>query len=306
MKNQFRFLTTILFVTILFGCQKNELANSEIEQTETITSKTNELFGFSVEVRNGMLAFPTRDDYESALEYLGPQDVRGFAEWENTLGFISMRGSLEKAQREKLGVVDDLLATLINQDAQIEIAGNVFQLRALEETVSVVPTASFEASGLSAKNVSIFSTDDNILDILEGKESRLSKSERARYCSKRKLSWNYRYSNGTNKIHAKVVYQKAGFLNSLVTLIEEEIDLGGTSSWNMLLETNGRNFWTNKKYSNVTIPYHKSSIFNAARKTYRPYYSSRRLKSYRFSIAFKAQLKSSGQLFSKNITIDCY
>ena len=293
------YLIGLLCLFFVFSCEKNE-SDSEVNIENSLQNKQL----FKVLVSDGMLNFPSRDDYDRALEYLGQMSSQELETWSNNLGFKSMKTEVSESEREANGIYDDLLATLINIRSEIKIGDHILRLDALDEKVYVSTSSKDAKKMLSGKDTRIFSTDNNVLDILDGKMDD-AVSSKSRYCSKRKLSWNLNFSTTPSKIHAKVVYQKAGFLNSLQSKIEEELGLSGTSKWKMFLKTNGTgNFWRNKKKSGTIGPY-QSSIFNKANKSYRPYYSSRRLKAYKFSIEFWAQSENDGVLRKKTITIDC-
>nr|WP_297919045.1 hypothetical protein [uncultured Allomuricauda sp.] len=296
MKKKYVLYSSLIFFVI--GCQESEPIS--IDETQ-ISSEAESLF--EVKVQNGMLHFPSRNDYDSALEFLGPMSSEELQEWTEALGFESMKSSISLEEREKEGIYDELLASLINTNAEISIGMNTLRLDALGEMVYVTSNSEYGKAS-SNKGERVFSTEDNVLDILDGIEEE-STTSRSRYCKKRKLSWDINFRSNPNKIHAKVVYQKAGFLNSLQSKIEEELGLNGTSAWKMFLRTNGSgNFWRNKKRTGTIGPY-QASIFNRANKSYRPYYSSRRLRAYKFSIEFWAQSDNDGVLRKRVITIDC-
>ncbi|UII81112.1 hypothetical protein [Flagellimonas sp. CMM7] len=293
------YLTAFLSILTFIGCSKSDTETLEKNQDTTF----NVQFDFQVEVKNDMLSFPTREDYDLALDYLGPMNSQEFEVWENKLGFKSMRSVLPLVERESIGIFDDLLATLLNKEGVIEISGNVLKLNSTQETVSVIDSKEYDKSlGFKNKNSKIFSTDDNVLDILEGIEKQ-PLALKSRYCPKRKLSWH-----PNSNVASKVVYQKAGFLNSLVASIQ---NVNGAfesekETFGLSLITVGNNFWRNKK-RNGTFSKPTSSA-TSSRKSYRPYYSSRRLTSYRFSVEFKAQefgQGNQGSFHKRVVTIDC-
>ncbi|WP_396632919.1 hypothetical protein [Maribacter sp. R86514] len=282
----------ILLFCIILSCNKNE--------PETTLQ---EVYSFEFKINKDFLDFPTRDDYEKALNRLGQMSTQELEEWSNTVGFKSMQITLTESERESLGIYDDLLATLINSKGQIKIGDYILNLDAIEEKVYANQIDKNNSEILSSKSSKTFSINDNVLDILEGNEEETI-SLRSSYCDKSKISWNLDFNSLPNKIHAKVVYQKAGFLNSLQSKIEEEF-FSGDSNWRMFLKTNGtNNFWINK-ITNGNIGPYESTIFNKANKSYRPYYSSRRLKDYNFSIEFWAQSETDNILRKKTITINC-
>lgn len=294
------YLITFLSILMTFGCTKDDSSSSKSSQKNLPFSS----FGFKVEVKNDMLSFPTREDYDSALEFLGPKDSEEFEAWEKEIGFHSMRSLLNVKELESRGIQDDLLATLLNSDGMIEINQNIFQIDIPNELVSVLSAEDFigksSFKGLTEKTKT-FSINDNVLDILEGKDETNGFAQRSSYCSANKADWD----DSTGYLSAKVVYQKAGILNSLQSKIQQS----SVNIFNLGLRTNGtNNFWVNKTSSGTIGPY-ETAFFLAETKSYRPYYSSRRLKDYRFSIEFFAQDKyyqgTSNGMITKTLTITC-
>ncbi len=302
LKRKMRKNYLIAFVSILmtFGCTKDDTSSSESSQNNLPFSS----LGFKVEVKNDMLSFPTREDYDSALEFLGPKDPKGFETWEKEIGFQSMRSLHNIEELESRGIQDNLLATLLNSDGMIEINQNIFQIDIPNDLVSVLSTENFIGKSsfkVLTEKTRTFSTNDNVLDILEGKEETNSSVQRSSYCSTNKVDWD----DSTGYLSAKVVYQKAGILNSLQSKIQQS----SVNIFNLGLRTNGtNNFWVNKTSSGTIGPY-ETAFFLAETKSYRPYYSSRRLKDYRFSIEFFAQDKhyqgTSAGMITKTLTIIC-
>ncbi|VAW16131.1 hypothetical protein MNBD_BACTEROID03-1289 [hydrothermal vent metagenome] len=304
MKNKYRFLQLLLLTLMFFGCETENVTTSEIEENTTAAIPTTAAYDFKVEVKNDMLLFATREDYDAAIEYLGPKSSDAFAEWETELGFKSMRNNFSEEYREKRGIYDDLLATLINPDAMIQIAGNVFKLDVLNETVTMVPASNYkDKTSLTGKNSTIFSTDDDILDIIDGTAKRTSLADR-RYCKKRHLSTRYTVSD--INIFGKAVYQRGGILKSLVANIKKSTSRGG--SVNLSLQSaSTRNFWKNKRHNRKrepNIPYY-SHGGNGKDYSFRPYYASRRLKAYYFRMEFTAYDVGTGSSITRFVTIDC-
>ncbi|MEO0508160.1 MAG: hypothetical protein AAF090_18535 [Bacteroidota bacterium] len=292
-------LSSLILILILSSCTSEE--NNPVYQesdTDAISSESS----FEVSVDQNILVFPTRADYDGAIAELGTMDSDQFAQWESKLGFASMRSMTSTEQRVSIGIEDDLLATLLNQDGIIKIGSHIYKVDILNEEVLVLGSSAFSTknSFTTGKQRSL-SIHENVLDVVEGLEQPMSLSERSRYCSKRKLSWN----TAANLLSAKIVYQKAGILNSLQSKIQQD----KVNIFNLGLKTNGtNNFWRNKKKSGTIGPY-ETTFFVAETKSYRPYYSSRRLRAYRFSVEFRAQDKNfagtTNGMITKVLTINC-
>ncbi|MEO1485173.1 MAG: hypothetical protein AAFU57_05480 [Bacteroidota bacterium] len=292
-------LSGLILLFLVLSCTSEE-NNSAYTESETIATSAES--GFEVSVEQNMLVFPTRADYDGAIAELGTMDSDQFEQWEAKIGFASMRSMTSTEQRASIGIEDDLLATLLNQDGIIKIGNHIYKVDLPNEEVLVLGSSAYanKNSFTTGKQRSL-SIHENVLDVVEGLEQPMSQSERSRYCSKRKLSWN----TAANLLSAKIVYQKAGILNSLQSKIQQD----KVNIFNLGLKTNGSNlFWRNKKKSGTIGPY-ETTFFVAETKSYRPYYSSRRLRAYRFSVEFRAQDKNfagtSNGMITKVLTIDC-
>ncbi|MEM8762668.1 MAG: hypothetical protein AAGD88_02575 [Bacteroidota bacterium] len=292
-------LSSLILILILSSCTSEE--NHPVYQ-ESDTDAINPESGFEVSVEKDMLSFPTRADYDAAIAELGTMDSDQFELWEAKIGFASMRSITSTEHRASIGIEDDLLATLLNQDAIIKIGDYIYRVDIPNEEVHVLGASAYaNKNSFSAGKQQSLSIHENVLDVVAGLEQPMSQSERSRYCSKRKLSWN----TAANLLSAKIVYQKAGILNSLQSKIQQD----KVNIFNLGLKTNGtNNFWRNKKKSGTIGPY-ETTFFVAETKSYRPYYSSRRLRAYHFSVEFRAQDKNfagtSNGMITKVLTIDC-
>lgn len=282
----------------MFSCDKQE---TELENNKALTAKTqNNPYSFNVKVNNGILTFTTREDFDNAITYLNENSPESFKEFEENLNYKSMRSVTTEEAREKIGIYDDLLATLINPEAMIEINGSVFKLDALNETVTMVNSKDFEdKSSFASRNAYNFSTHDDILSILDGTDEGEADSDfRGGKCKKNKVGPIYFYGPNNFKIRYKSVYQSSGFMRSLIFKIKK---LSGGNDY-IGLKTDGYNYYTYKKFGKtrkVNIPYRNKGGGDRVYK-YRPYSSSRRLKAYRFSIIPKV-----GEGYRPVVTLTC-
>ena len=294
-----RRLCGLMLFFLVLSCTSEE-NNSSYTESETVATSAES--GFEVSVEQNMLVFPTRADYDGAIAELGAMDSDQFEQWESKIGFASMRSMTSTEQRASIGIEDDLLATLLNQDGSIKIGNHIYKVDIPNEEVLVLGSSAYaNKNSFTAGKQRSYSIHENVLDVVEGLEQPMSQSERSRYCSKRKLSLN----TAANLLSAKIVYQKAGILNSLQSKIQQD----KVNIFNLGLKTNGSNlFWRNKKKSGTIGPY-ETTFFVAETKSYRPYYSSRRLRAYRFSVEFRAQDKNfagtTNGMITKVLTINC-
>ncbi len=130
-----------------------------------------------------------------------------------------MRKSYNVNDTAEKPVSDDLLATLLNPSGVIQIGSTVFQYNAEEQKVYVVGEEN--ADLLSAKtksanpDVLVFNEDDNVFDILDGKNTNELKAS----CPNKSYARDIPTGEGTAE--AKVVYQSAGIYFSLIAQIKK-------------------------------------------------------------------------------------
>ncbi len=268
-----------------YSCSKEK--NNHMQSNNV--AATNELLS----VKEGRLAFKTVAYYEETINNLSRLGDGKFDEWENKLGFQSMRKMIGEESCEKLGVVDPLLATLLNKEGVIEIEGNIYQINLLNETVKVTSASTYaETSFLKANNYTTYSTNDNVFEMLNDSNRGLGCSACA---GKSKEKNEYLFEGVT--VNYKVVYQKAGIYYSLQAKIKKDgcansscnfdIGLSGSVSYNQCGGGGGSNTYVNggsgREYS------------------WRPYEGSRRLKQFSFYVSFSIQ----GLTADKDLRIDC-
>lgn len=255
----------------------------------------------NVKVDNNMLHFDTRNDYEKAVEQLSSIGDGKLESWENELSFKSMRAQVDSETREENGIVDDVLATLLNPEGKISIDNNIFTIDVLNESV-LVTNKDTNSNKKSLTKDRTFDIDDNVLDILEGKETESNLKfwrRKKRWCRSSKKGAYYWENNGT-RIKHKIVFQRAGIYNSLQAKIKKVNTWGGPI--NISLTTKGTNFWRNRR----STRYFNDSV-GGSRRVYniRPYSSTRRLKDYRFNVEFYAYNAETGWARYTTLELRC-
>lgn len=290
MKSKYRILGLMLLM-IAISCQTEDIANSEVDSAIAEVEKVSSQYDFNVKIENDMLSFATRADYDAAIEYLGPLHSEDFAKWEESLGFNSMRMAHSEDELNEIGIYDPMLATLINPDGMIEIAGNIFVLSTKDETVKVISSDQFSGkSSFANKSTQTFSVFDNVLDILEGNDVKLDFTTLRRYC--RKSKWSVDTSLSGQTLNGKVYYQNSGFLHTLGAGWKKQSS-GGTIQLSIETTNGVRNFWQNKKHTGEIPDWGRYG--NNRDYDYRPYRASRRLKNYYLSMKFFAFDEGSGR-----------
>lgn len=216
--------------------------------------------------------------------------------FEKSIGFQSKRSVLNQKEREAINIEDELLATLINPQGIIQIGDSIFEIDALNETVSV-----YQASETRDKKIETqtFSTSDDVFDRLDGIEAVYTKSACPSYKEKIK---NWAVWGGN--VECKVVYQKAGIYFSLQSKIKK--DHWGGSAYISLTCPSGSSYTQNRSgASQQSIPYNSQGGYEREY-NYRPYSSTRGLKQYYFSINFACDDSVSGYgPYYTTLTINC-
>lgn len=302
MKNKYRIIT-LLFVTVaFFGCQNEELSNAAIDENTSSIENANAQYDFKVEVKNDMLSFATRADFDKALEFLGPLQSEDFAVWEDNLNFVSLRASFTRDELDKRGIFDPLAATLMNPEYMIEIGNHIFVLDTKTETVSVIESSNYTNKlDLSAKNSTQYSVYDDVLDILEGTAQREDLAT-ARSCGTMPR-YDETFTVNRKRVDTKMRYQRTGWLKSLVANIKREGALFGTDATYLGVKTTGSNYYRTKKdRRDITF---SANAGEGNRREYdvRPYYRSRKLHRYRFQVFFT--IIGGGQDFSTTVWRSC-
>ena len=292
MKTMKKLTGILLFGLVLYfaGCQKEAIETTE--NTVENNSKTATIVQ-NLRVKNNMLYLTDVEEYEKTIDYLWNLGDENFEEWEENLSFNSMRKMMTEEEREKIGIEDDLFATLLNPDGMIHIGEYIFQVDVTNEIVLMVKDTEYEGSKLSGinvfntkTNVRTFSIDDDIFSILEGNNP----EKRSRFCKSYSVGPYYWYppNMGGHRIKFKVVYQRGGLYRSLQAKIKKENTWGG--SIDISLESVSGNWYEHKKSDgHVPIPY-KYIGGNGHEYNYRPYggWGVRRLTGYYFKVYFYA------------------
>lgn len=276
-------LTVILaiFTIILISCRKEDIDNKYFSNKSDFIN----IHGINVKLDNkningqrspNWLYFNTKQDYESAINLLSSNTTDSLlSSFENALSFSSMRSSMSESTREAIEIEDDILATLINPVGRVRIGDNIFEIDAYNDSVLVY-------SADDTKSLMVFSTDDEIFDILEGKKDSGEKG-----CSAKNKVKNIEV--GVSEIDCKVVYQKAGIYFSLQSKISKNNISGGADIYLYCEGYNGvtNRFIKNKDPQTYLIQSY-STGGNKRSYNYRPYSGTRKLVNFHFKVHFSA------------------
>jgi len=292
MKKYNLFLFIAVIVTF-YSCQEEDVI---IQDSPQAINNEN----FKVEVVDNMLYFESRNEYENTIDYLAQIGDENFSNWEKEISFNSMRANFNEKVLMKMGVEDDLLATLLNPESQIRIGDNVFEIDMNNESISVTPISDFSNVydfGYK-KNSKEYSTEDDVLDIIDGviTEEEEYQNRKKRHCRRVKNGpYIWTTPDGLVEVKTKVVYQRFGIYKSLQAKIKKN-SIGNYSgiylSMKVVNDYNGKEcYWRNKRREG-TISGQKSGT--GREYNIRAYNRTRGLKDFVFRVAFEAYRSDDG------------
>jgi hypothetical protein len=294
MMKKYSIILFFIFAATLFSCQNEDVLIQDPLQSQVKPK-------YNVTVVDNMLFFKSRDDYEKTINYLAQLGDENFVNWEKEISFNSLRANYKENELEEMGIEDNMLATLLNPKSQIRIGENIFKIDMKNEKVFVIPFSDYSKfyDFGTKKNQRTFSTEDDVLDILEGKATDDILKRKRRFCRSNKLDGSWREPNTGINIKYKVVYQRSGIFKSLQAKIKRE---GSTNGIELVLKTSGSNFWRNKR---DTRNIDNKSLGGFGREyNYRPYNRTRRLKDFRYGVQFEA-FNESGWSASRVLILTC-
>jgi hypothetical protein len=253
----------------LYSCKKQET----ILPQNSIT--TNEL---SISIKEDRLVFQSIEDYENTIDHLAKIGDGNFAKWENEIGFNSMRKNFTETELNKTGIVDPLLATLLNKDAIIQIENEVYKIDVPNESVKVINVSLYSGlNSFGSKSARTYSTQDNILEMIKGNITRA-------ICNGCPGGSNDKYGSTASSVNIsmKVVYQRAGIYYSLQSKIKKDNCLNGCPSVGIYLSGSAS---YQKCGGGSGTP---SNAVGGTEREYnwRAYEGSNRLKQYNFNVNF--------------------
>lgn len=200
-------------------------------------------------------------------------------QWGKEFGFLSMRSISSDKQLEQKGIVDNVLATLLNPNGIIQIGCNVFKLNIPDEIIMCMDSTDFvdESSFLNKSIFKSYSIYDNVLDIIQGLDV-INETNFENRTNKVTKSWDV-YGG---KVDCKLVYQKAGIYFSLQSKIKKSFSGGSTY---IALSVQSGSWLQPKRRKKKSIPTYSNGGYDRVYH-YRPYQSWRSLKHYDFNVLF--------------------
>jgi hypothetical protein len=180
--------------------------------------------------------------------------------------------------------MDELFATLLNQNSEIIIGAEKFSFDFATETVSVSVIMN---DNVSKGSKTVYNFEDDYFSIQDDNNSENSKTD---YCKSLDLTWDF-YTNflGAPTMRCRVRYFNFAIYHTLSAQFEHTTGYTFDPYHEFGLYTEGHCFVTNRnQYNNRDIslssPIISYNLNNGI--TYRPYQNSRRLTDYRLYVNF--------------------
>ncbi len=273
-------IKSVIYLVLFFGiiltatnCRKNT-------ETNKLSDKKSTEISLNVSVVDNRLVFNTREDYENAINYLSKKGDEYFPVWEKEIGFTSER-KIEQEKENRESEFDALFATLLNPEHLIQIGNYIFKIDMKNENVYVLNKEDYSNDeSFSSNNTIIYSTHDNVLDLLETHSN--SGGGRESFCDPQKEGYYYWNTSG-GQVMYKIVYQSAGIYHSLQAKIKKD-HWGGAEY--ISLSTDDLNGPCFARYKNHCDNYKDSDGGYDREYELRPYQSTRRLTAFRWRIYF--------------------
>jgi len=257
----------------------------------------------NVSVVENRLVFDTRENYESFLTTLMTLDETGLKTLAESLNYVPIGNLMGEKELSNAGIEDPVLAFLLNPDGLIEIDGYIYKVDLVNELVyqsdNIESLSNINFNNSEQKNVKVFSTNENIFDLMDGVSLSENNNDKAGCSDKSKLqNW---VVNGET-VECKVVYQKAGIYFSLQSKIKKQS--AGSNTYIGYVCPGGTTY-TKSNGTTEPINYDSDGGTSENEYSYRPYWGSRSLIDFYFSVNFSAGLNGGGSYSNVTLYISC-
>jgi len=272
-----------IFFLILFIINGVILLQSCKRQEEIEENQTNLNYKYRTYVRNNMLVFETKADFDYTIYQLYELDDKALFDFEDYLSFQSLRSVKSEEELSRLGIEDDLLATLLNPNGEIQINDKVYKLEINKAKCLSMDVADYiDKNSFTKKELvteySIYDyLDDNGNVVITGKGSSCSRNKKGPY---------YFINPNTNEkiLEYKLVYQNALIYHSLLAKIKRT-DLSSGGPINFGMNTVGGNNFYRKDGTSFDISINFSYYGNDRKYVKRYEY---KLEAYKLEVQFFA------------------
>lgn len=267
------------------------------QQTEKLNLVAKEL---GISLAGNVLVFKTIEDYRRAVDN-PTEEVSGTvtAVVMNYFKFQSYLNSKARAVKSEFN--DEYFESLLNSDKVIQIDENLFRVNPNTGKVFVLPAAKINeykdliAENISNRSISVYSTDEDVLDLIKGKASNQKALDLfGLFCNEGGVGGDAAqidFYYGGEKINTLAAFNKYGIYFSLFASVNPSL---GSSQF--LFEFNGIGgyiHWHARCGLTVDYPITSSGNNNPSNKQrYQSYQGSRNLANFWFG--YRILLKSNG------------
>ncbi len=289
-------------LVLLFSCH-----SALLEEPEPVTHR------FDIQFKDGTLQFPSIESYTQLVE---AQDQKIKAEFIRFINenpqYTSMRKALLASstpskrtfsdKESELLQDNDFLSSLLNSEGLIIIGKYAFKINLTKEAVFVLETRfqdqidDLKQENLMNRNMMLFSTKDDVLDLLEAGVYGTNNGRINLFCSESNADrdkddgYDYMPFNIDYRQDNKVVYQEAGIYFSLQAKTKVQYK-GWTGLWGDPGNITDQRIYYYVKYkpkcrSIVEASGIKYDDGPSNELNYRPYESTRGLLKYRYGVTF--------------------
>lgn len=209
-------LSSLVIITAMLltvSCEKEETTVIQNQQTSNVEISPN------VSVIDGRLVLKTVESYESLITKLSTMTASQIDDWENSIGYKSLRNTISQEELLKSGYNDLIFSSLINSDGIIQIENFVFKVDLKNGLVYALPEIDFSAETVSFTNTKhCYSVESNVIGIVFNNENcdLVSKA-----CDSEDTGW-YTWSTSGGAVEYRIRYFKAGIYFTLNAEIQKD------------------------------------------------------------------------------------
>ncbi|MDA3817568.1 MAG: hypothetical protein PF486_09340 [Prolixibacteraceae bacterium] len=217
------YLVSVILLISFNSCSEEEIIVKDEAKGDIFNNSM-----YSLEVDDNTLVFESEKTFNSFLDYLNEVGDDNFDKVEKEIGFMSLRRSENKPDGYSK-IEDPLIATLLNPECEIVIAGYKFRVNLVDEITKV---SNLEGDSFKSKSIEIeeeleLDWDDSFFDMLE--YGNLKGWFDPKYCTQDKEKYKewviMRGLPDYLNLKAKVCFQRFSFINTIIVKFKCE-DMG--------------------------------------------------------------------------------
>jgi hypothetical protein len=275
------FVVMAAIIAAFGGCQKENLNGQLADEVQPQFVVNDLLFeglneiAFSVE--DNRLVFESEEEFQKCIDFLAQLGDENFPKFEKEIGFDSYRKIFQNDPEKSALFPDELFQTILNPNMEAIVGKYLLWEDPINQKTYTYKLSSKCGDLKSAEilNKYEFDSNANIFDLLRGVPDLKST-----YCDGDKLGYYY-WNTSAGQVQYKIVYQ-TGFYKSLQAKIKKDHS-GGAEYISLETDWTETTFYRNK---NGCWTYSGSDGGYGREYNLRPYYSTKRLKAYRYKIYF--------------------